>query len=195
MFDGPRPARRSVVVALLALSLVAGPGARAGRAAAPGEGSQAAPPSPTAAEAADLAAARAVFNRHIEAIQHRDAKAYLACDLDSPGLVRTGPEGFELGIAGLAAGVGNAWPDHLEAEELRLTPVRPGVVYGTYRYRVRYGPDEQSGISERLFVATPAGWRIAITTAFASPESVPGRPLALVGATLLDGTGAAPVRD
>ena len=26
------------------------------------------------------------------------------------------------------------------------------MVYGTYRYRVRYGSDEQTGVSERVFV-------------------------------------------
>ena len=38
---------------------------------------------------------------------------------------------------------------------MRLTPLRPGVVYGTYRYRVRYGANEITGISERVFVDTP----------------------------------------
>jgi len=65
-------------------------------------------------------------------------------------------------------------------------------VYGTYRYRVRYGADEQSGLSERLFMDTPGGWKIAVTTAFASVPGVPAPPRAVVGGTLLDGTGRPP---
>jgi len=67
------------------------------------------------------------------------------------------------------------------------------VVYGTYRYRVRYGSDEQTGVSERVFVKTPKGWRIAVTTAFGAPSGTPPPARAIVGATLVDGTGAAPV--
>ena len=74
-------------------------------------------------------------------------------------------------------------------------PVRDGVVYGTYRYRVRYGSVEQVGLSERFFVETPEGWRIAVSTAFPAPPGTPPPPRALVGATLIDGTGKAPVRD
>lgn len=72
--------------------------------------------------------------------------------------------------------------------------MKPGVVYGTYRYRVRYGKDESSGISERFFVKTGSGeWKIAVTTAFENPPGTPPPPLALVGATLVDGSGAPPV--
>ncbi|MES1243650.1 MAG: amidohydrolase family protein [Acidobacteriota bacterium] len=156
---------------------------------------------PAAAEPApdeDLAAARTLFEKNLQAIRDKDRDAYLSCYLDSERLVRTGPTGFELGYSGpsgLAATAGQGWPDHIDAEDLRLTPVQPGLVYGTYRYRVRYGRDEVSGISERLFVSTPKGWRIAVSTAFAAVPGVPPPPRALVGATLVDGTGAAPVPD
>jgi imidazolonepropionase-like amidohydrolase len=73
--------------------------------------------------------------------------------------------------------------------------VRPGLVYGTYRYRVTYGAEEQRGISERFFVETPAGWKIAVSTAFQARPGVPPPPRAIVGATLVDGTGKPPVRD
>jgi hypothetical protein len=89
------------------------------------------------AGAADVAAARALFERNLQAIRDRDRAAYLACYLDSEQLVRTGPTGFELGYAGLAASAGMGWPDSIAADDIRLTPVSPGVVYGTYRYRVR----------------------------------------------------------
>ena len=140
-------------------------------------------------------AARKLFASNLQAIRDKDRDAYLACYLDSDTLVRTGPEGPNLGYKDLAATAGQGWPDHIEAEDIRLTPVRPGLVYGTYRYRVRYGAREDSGLSERLFVQTPEGWKIAVSTAFSAVPGVPPPPRALVGATLVDGTGAAPVSD
>ncbi len=150
---------------------------------------------PAAADAGDLAAARRVFEANLDAIRHRDRTAYLACYLESPSLVVTGAQGFALGYEPLAKSAGSGWPDLFEGLDLRLTPVRPGLVYGTYRYRVRYGATEQSGISERLFTSTPAGWKIAMTTAFANVPGVPAPPRAVVGGTLLDGTGGPPVTD
>lgn len=147
------------------------------------------------AAVADLAAARAVFEKNLQAIRDQDRDAYLSCYLPSDRLVRTGPDGFELGYEGLAATAGQGWPDHIEAEDIRLTPVSPGTVYGTYRYRVRYGGEEVSGLSERLFVSTPDGWKIAASTAFPALPGVPPPPRALVGATLVDGTGRPPVPD
>lgn len=143
----------------------------------------------------DLAAARALFEKNLQAIRDKNRDAYLSCYLDSERLARTGPEGSELGYAGLAASAGKGWPDHIEADDIHLTPVQPGIVYGTYRYRVRYGGREDAGLSERLFVKTPKGWKIAVSTAFSSLPGVPPPPRALVGATLVDGTGAPPVRD
>jgi imidazolonepropionase-like amidohydrolase len=143
----------------------------------------------------DLGAARTLFEKNLQAIRDKDKDAYLSCYLDSELLARTGPTGFELGYSGLAATAGQGWPDHISAEDLRLTPIQPGLVYGTYRYRVRYGKDEVSGISERLFTNTQKGWKIAVSTAFAAVPGVPPPPRALVGATLVDGTGAAPVPD
>jgi len=148
------------------------------------------------APTADLAAARAVFEKNLQAIRDKNRDAYLSCYLESERLARTGAEGFELGYAGLAASAGQGWPDHIEADDIHLTPVQPGIVYATYRYRVRYGGREDAGISERLFVKTPdKGWKIAVSTAFSSLPGVPPPPRALVGATLVDGTGAPAVRD
>ncbi|MBI1795892.1 MAG: amidohydrolase family protein, partial [Candidatus Eisenbacteria bacterium] len=145
--------------------------------------------------AADLAAARRVFEANLDAIRMRNRDAYLACYLHSETLARTGPTGYTLGYAQVESTRSNTWPDHFEALDLKLTPVRPGVVYGTYRYRVRYGADEQSGLSERVFVATPDGWRIAVSTAFQNLPGVPPPPRAIVGATLIDGRGGSPIRD
>jgi imidazolonepropionase-like amidohydrolase len=150
--------------------------------------------------AADLAAARAVFEKNLDAIKRRDRDAYLACYPQSPGLVRTGPSGFSLGYDEVARTTGEDWPAVFDAQDLRLTPLQPGVVYGTYRYRVRYldgkgGDDEQRGLSERLFVSTPKGWKIAASTAFPAPPGTPPPPRALVGATLVDGTGGPATKD
>lgn len=145
--------------------------------------------------AADVAAARGLFEKNLQSIRDKDRDAYLSCYLESDRLVRTGPDGFQLGYEGLAASAGQGWPDQIAAEDLRLTPVRPGLVYGTYRYRVRYGQEEVSGLSERLFLETPRGWKIAVSTAFPALPGVPPPPRALVGATLVDGTGALPVPD
>lgn len=181
------PSRAPATLAVLAL-LAAGAGV-------PAAARSDAPPEPYPGAAGEAAAARAVFEANLEAIENRDREAYLACYLESPSLARTGAAGTVLGYDELAAGAGDGWPDAFEAQDLRLVPVEPGVVYGTYRYRVRYGADEQAGLSERLFVDTGDGWRIAVTTAFPAPPGTPPPPRALVGATLVDGTGPPPVPD
>ena len=153
------------------------------------------PAAATADEATDLAAARARFEANLAAIAAKDRDAYLDSYLPSERLARTGPQGFTLGYEGLAATAGEGWPEVFEAHDLELVPVRPGIVYGTYRYRVRFDGVEQQGLSERLFVDTADGWKIAVTTAFPALPGTPPPPRALVGATLIDGTGAAPVED
>lgn len=145
--------------------------------------------------ASDVDEARALFEKNLAAIQSRDRAAYLACYLDSERLVRTSPDGQALGFTDFEKQAGTKWPDTLEAADLQLVPVREGIVYGTYRYRVRYGGDEHAGISERLFVKTEKGWKIAVTSAFEAPPGTPPPPRAFTGATLLDGTGGAPVKD
>lgn len=143
----------------------------------------------------ELEAVRRQFEANLDAILRKDREAYLACYLDAPTLARTGPEGFVLGYEELAREAGSSWPDVFEAQDLRLVPVAPGVVYGTYRYRVRYGEEERHGLSERFFVKAAAGWRIAVTSAFDAPAGTPPPPRALVGGTLLDGKGGPPVAD
>jgi len=156
----------------------------------------AAPKSPAADKPAaggdDVAAARRLFEANLDTIRHKDRKAYLACYLDSPTMAKSGPEGMTVGYDAFEKGT-DSWPDVYDAQDLRLTPVRPGFVYGTYRYRVRYGKEEHAGLSERFFVKTDQGWRIAVTTAFDAPAGTPPPPRALVGATLIDGTGKAPI--
>jgi len=144
-------------------------------------------------EPADLAAARALFDKNIDAIHRRDRDAYLALYLHSPKLVRSGADGLAVGFDDFAKGAGAQWPDALDADDIRLTPIQPGVVYGTYRYRVRYVGEEHSGVSERLFLKTAEGWKIALTGAIDAPAGTPPPPRAIAHATLIDGRGGAPV--
>ena len=151
-------------------------------------------PASASSEAADLAAARAVFEANLAAIRNRDRAAYLACYWESERLARTGPTGFNLGFESHAAQAGDdTWPDVFEGHDLRLAWLQPGVVYGTYRYRVSYAGDEHSGISERVFLKTSDGWKIAMTSAIDAPPGTPPPPRALVGGTLVDGSGTDPV--
>lgn len=141
----------------------------------------------------DVAEARKVFEGNLAAIRAHDRAKYLSYYLHSERLVRGGPTGFSTGYDEFAKNAGSGWPDLIEASDVHLTPLRPGLVYGTYRYRVRYGADEHSGISERLFVKTDGGWKIAVTGAVDTPPGTPAPPRAIVGATLIDGRGGAPV--
>lgn len=194
--DRPRGASLAWAALLAVASVVGGPAAVPDRVAAqPAAGVPRARAIANLEADADLTASRRLFEANLDAIRRRDRDAYLACYRQSDGLVRTGPSGPAFGYAALDSSAGRGWPDHFEALDLRLTRIRPGVVYGSYRYRVRYGSTEQSGLSERLFLATDAGWRIAMTSAFPALAGVPPPPRAIVGATLIDGTGAPPVRD
>ncbi|HEU4400921.1 MAG TPA: amidohydrolase family protein, partial [Candidatus Polarisedimenticolia bacterium] len=198
-FAAPRRllARLWVIALLLPLSLSTPRGAAVPRgAAAPGT----VPGAKAGAADADIAAARSLFEKNLDAIRRRDRDAYLACYLRSATLALTGPEGVRMGYDAFVKESGDDWPDLFEGLDLQLVPIRPGLVYGTYRYRVRYGAKEETGISERFFVKsgdgkTGTGWKIAVSTAFSAPPGTPPPPRALVGATLLDGTGSPPVPD
>ena len=142
----------------------------------------------------DEAWARAVFERNLNAIRAKDRAAYIACYLDAGDrFVVTGDEGLTAGFAEFQKGAGAGFPDTFDASDLQLVAIAPGMVFGTYRYRVRYGDDEQTGVSERLFVETPSGWKIRLTGAHLSRPGTPAAPRAFVGGTLVDGTGAPPV--
>ena len=143
----------------------------------------------------DTAMARRVFEGNIDAIHKRDRARYLSYYLDSPNFARNGFGGLQLGYAPMAAERDTTWPDSLIATDLRLVPVRPGVVYGSYRFRVTQRGITRFGSSERIFVSTPRGWKIAVSTAFYAPTGTQPAPVVLAGATLIDGTGGAPVPD
>ena len=122
---------------------------------------------------ADTIAARRVFEENIDAIHKRDRQRYLATYLHSSTLARNGPGGMDLGYDNWSARRDSTWPDTLIAKNLRVLPISPGVVYGSYCYTVTQHDTTSSGVSERIFVKTPQGWRIAVTTAFGLPVGQP----------------------
>ena len=113
------------------------------------------------------AAALALFQSNLDAIAQHDAEAYLACYRQDDLLVRNGFGGVNLGYAELAEGTDpETFPDEFEATDVKVFWVAPGMVYGQYHYRVRFGDQKQEGISERFFLKGDDGWRIAVSTAF-----------------------------
>lgn len=130
---------------------------------------QQAGPEPEWNAAADSAAALALFRENIDAIHKRDRARYNATYLNSPRLTVNGPSGPLFGYEGFLSRQTSAWPDTLIATDLRVVPIALNVVYGSYRYDVRYGDSTSTGVSERVFVRTSGGWRIAVTSAFGSP--------------------------
>jgi len=123
----------------------------------------------------DTIEARALFEENIDAIHKRDRARYLATYLQTSTLARNGPAGLDLGFENWSARNSSQWPDTLVATNLRVVPISPGVVYGTYCYSVTQKDTTSSGVSERLFVRTPAGWQIAVTTAFGLPPGAPAQ--------------------
>ena len=130
---------------------------------------------PAGVASADTVEARRVFEQNIDAIHKRDRNRYLATYLHSSALGRNGPGGLELGYENWSARRDSTWPDTLIARNLRVLPIAPGVVYGTYCYTVTQRDTTTSGVSERIFVQTPQGWRIALTTAFGLPAGQPAQ--------------------
>jgi hypothetical protein len=124
---------------------------------------------PTGTTTRDTVEARALFETNIDAIHKHDRARYLATYLHSATLARNGPAGLELGYENWSALRDSSWPDTLIATNLRVLPISPGVVYGTYCYTVTQHDTTSSGVSERVFVKTAQGWRIAVTTAFGLP--------------------------
>jgi hypothetical protein len=129
--------------------------------------------SPAPSDASDTVEARRLFEENIDAIHKRDRSRYLATYVHLPTLARNGPGGLQLGYDDWSARRDSTWPDTLVAERMRVVPLAKGVVYGTYCYRVTQNKVTTSGVSERLFIKTATGWKIAVTTAFGLPEGAP----------------------
>ncbi|MGQ0553949.1 MAG: amidohydrolase family protein [Planctomycetota bacterium] len=144
----------------------------------------------------DLAAARALFERNVAAIQLRNREGYLACYEASEHLVRVGSTGPAFGYPEFERSVTGDWPVQLIARDVKLHWLGPGLVWGSYRYRVIEAAGlAREGLSERLFRRGEDGWRIVVTSAFEQPAGTPAPPCALVGATVYDGSEAPPIRD
>ena len=122
---------------------------------------------------ADTIEARRLFEENIDAIHKRDRARYLATYLHTSSLARNGSGGLDLGYDNWSARRDSTWPDTLIARNLRVLPISPGVVYGSYCYTVTQHDTTTSGVSERVFVKTAQGWRIAVTTAFGLPVGQP----------------------
>lgn len=113
----------------------------------------------------DLAGAEAAFLENIAAIHAKDTERYLAGYLASQNFVALSPDGLVQGFLPLAAERRRAatWPDTLIAGRPRLTWMGPGVVWGAYQYVAVQDGQSAEGWSERIFVKTPEGWKIAMT--------------------------------
>jgi hypothetical protein len=114
----------------------------------------------------ELAEARQAFDANLEAIRQRDVEGYLATYLDSRDFTYVGPEGTHQGFREFAAArrASPDFPDSLAAGAPRLTWLAPGVVYAVYPYAARQGAQIGRGWSERVFVKSGRGWKIAVTS-------------------------------
>jgi hypothetical protein len=118
-----------------------------------------------AMKAQDLTGAMAALESNLAAIHERDAEAYLAHYLDSPEFVVATSQGVQQGFRWFAEArrASEQWPDTFLAEQPTFRWIAPGVVWGAFSYRAVEGRDTTDGVSERLFVKTGNGWKIAVT--------------------------------
>jgi len=114
----------------------------------------------------EMGEVRQAFEANLAAIRDRDVEAYLAGYLDSPEFVYLGPEGVARGFAAFAAArrTRAAFPDSLATGTPEVTWVAPGVVHVAYPFAARQGTVAGAGWSERVFVRTAGGWKIAVTS-------------------------------
>ena len=73
---------------------------------------------PTPPASSDVAAARALFEKNLDAIRRRDKAAYLSTYWKSDQLARTGADGIALGYASHEKSAGENWPDTFDASDL-----------------------------------------------------------------------------
>lgn len=113
----------------------------------------------------DLTEVAGALGRNIEAINRHDVEAYLAQYLASPDLIVVSIDSLRRGYEPFAQArqASSDWPDRLLADGPTLIWVSPGVVWAGFEYRAILGRDTIGGFSERLFVKTPNGWKIAVT--------------------------------
>jgi len=125
----------------------------------------------------ELGEVRVAFEANLAAIRDRNLEAYLAGYLNSPDFVYLGPAGVARGFAAFAAArrAEVDFPDSLAAGTPELTWVAPGVVHVAYPFAARQGTVTGTGWSERVFVRTAEGWRIAVTSVIPATDDH-GRP-------------------
>ncbi len=113
----------------------------------------------------DLEEVFEAFRTNIAAIQRRDVEGYLAHYLDSPELVIAAADSLRRGffLFAEARRASDDWPDTLFTGEPQLVWVAPGVVWGAFEFTSVAGSDTTRGLSERLFLKTGGGWKIAVT--------------------------------
>ena len=129
-------------------------------------------PNVAAIRQSDLAGAEQAFRANIAAIHQRNVAAYLGHYLDSPDLMVVSGDTVQRGYTPFAEARrgDNAWPDTLIAGEPVLDWLAPGVVYGVYPYTVVERGDTSRGWSERVFVKTAGGWKVAVTSRIDRPK-------------------------
>lgn len=122
-------------------------------------------PNLEAMRAQDLTGAAAVLESNLGAIHQRDAETYLAHYVDSPDLAVATAEGIRRGylLFAEARRASADWPDTLIAGDPTLVWIAPGVVWAAFEYIAVLEGDTTRGISERVFVRTRQGWKIAVT--------------------------------
>lgn len=113
----------------------------------------------------ELVEARTAFEQNLAAIRRGDVDGYLSGYLSSADFVFLGPDGVERGFAPFAAARRSdpQFPDSLASGAPQLTWLAPGVVHVAYPYVAQQGTVAGKGWSERVFVKTPDGWKIAVT--------------------------------
>ena len=113
----------------------------------------------------DLEQAALALQRNLEAIAGHDVEAYLSQYLDSPDLVVASADSLRRGylVFAEARRASDDWPDTLIAGDPTFVWIAPGVVWAAFEYRGVVGADTARGWSERLFVKTGNGWKIAVT--------------------------------
>jgi hypothetical protein len=122
-------------------------------------------PHPEMLKERDLEGAYEAFRSNIAAIHRRDTEAYLAHYLESPELVVASADSLRRGFVLFAEArrASEDWPDTLIAGRPVLVWIGPGVVWGAYEYTVVQGGDTARGWSDRVFLKTGGGWKIAVT--------------------------------
>lgn len=120
----------------------------------------------------DLDGARRALALNLVAIQRHDVEAYLAQYEESPDLAVLDADSLHLGyvIFAEARRASDDWPDTLISGKPTLLWIAPGVVWAAFPYTSVTAGDTSSGWSERLFLKTVGGWKIAMTGAMTRPR-------------------------